>query len=302
MKEEIRRPDYIVNVYRYRGAFTIMDRVKTPNEFMHETIIDELSKQISLKISDIIGLDVKTLKRKDTEIEIPQYLGSNIVNIYKQSIYIKLRLSIYMSVFLWIKCTCLSPEITYIDPHSDVSGLKLKFEIVYHLPQEFKVQAFGYLLEWAKNETDPKKKSELENTYQNLIKQDAFDGWITEVKKCLGVTEDAHQKDNFRFEYEIACGWPDVIFQIHFNERVTAKTVYNVEALINKFIINWNNSLDDNNDDNIIDYVGSAESEENKKSVNIHVDFGRSDPEKVLMPMLKHFSDSQLDIKKIVLT
>ena len=302
MKEEIRWPDYIANIYRYRGMFTIIDRVKTPNDFLHETFIDELSKQISPKIADIIGLDVKTLKRKDTEIELPQYLGSNSVNIYKQSIYIKLRLSINMSVFLWIKCTCISPEIKDIDPHSDVSGLKLKFEIVYHLPQEFKVQAYGYLLEWAKNETDPKKKSELENAYQNLMKQDVFDGWITEVKENLGVPEDAHPKDNFRFEYEIACGWPDVIFQIHFNERVTAKTVNNVEALINNFAINWNDSLDDNEDDNVIDYVGSAESEENKKSVNIHVDFGRSDPEKVLMHMLKHLSDSELDIKKIVLT
>lgn len=105
-----------------------------------------------------------------------------------------------------------------------------------------------------------------------------------------------------RFEYELNCEWPDVIFQIHFNERITAKTVNNVEALINKFSNNWNDSLNDNEDDNIIDYVGSAESEESGKSVNIHVDFGRSDPEKVLMPMLKHLSDSELDIKKIVLT
>ncbi len=103
-----------------------------------------------------------------------------------------------------------------------------------------------------------------------------------------------------KFPYELECEWPDVIVTCFFSKPVTDDTIQAVQSVVHGFVGEWNAPLDDSED--FIDYVGDAEAGEDQTSVDIHIDFGPCDPDKVLMPFITHLSNSPLPIQRLLLT
>lgn len=108
--------------------------------------------------------------------------------------------------------------------------------------------------------------------------------------------------NDFPFSVEIVCDWPDVIFEIYFNDSVSLETIHEIEMLFSKCTAEWNNSKNHKKNANVIHYVGDACLQKRNQMVSIHVDFGDCSPEKVLIFILKYINDSNLNINKIKLT
>ncbi len=119
-----------------------------------------------------------------------------------------------------------------------------------------------------------------------------FEIGVTEQSK----TETLHLKSGV---YAISpdCSWPDVIFQFGFREQITLDTVSTIDNLFAGFAHEWNQQRGDTHS---ISYIGQAELK--KKFVEIHVDFGRCDPEEILPALFAHIDAADVGIKKVKLT
>lgn len=100
------------------------------------------------------------------------------------------------------------------------------------------------------------------------------------------------------FPLEIACDYPDVIFEICYDSEPEQKLIENTLKVIENYAEKYNKRHDDG-----IHYVGEvSESIENRKSnaVYIHIDFGNCNID-VLALVIRAIGKSDLPIKEITL-
>lgn len=104
----------------------------------------------------------------------------------------------------------------------------------------------------------------------------------------------------FNFPYEIIGeDYPDVIFNIKFSHRVMQKHLEKLDAVLGAFVRKQQHKCGDE-DEGYIHYIGETElSSEDRYTAQIHIDFGRCEPE-MIWYVLNELSENIVHITKVI--
>lgn len=170
--------------YRYRGLISVSDRCKTKEQLLDESFIHEFTKQVTPQISKILDTPIGKLTKKG-EFEFAQYLWNDNSCTISTTSGLYLRVDLHVNIAgstIWVKCV---GEHNPVDPRSSVANEKLTFTVVLGLPEDVRLLAYSYMLEWIKSEPDPIRKDELSESYNKLITKTHNDSWIVFLKEWL---------------------------------------------------------------------------------------------------------------------
>ena len=178
------------------------------------------------------------------------------------------------SVDIWFRWKSNVPNYAYIEPDDELelTSNDITFEICKEIPKEY-----------------------IERFYVKNIEEYDCNRWEQVINDESNYPKKRRKKNDFPFEISSNCGFPDVVFSIFMNQKVTKSLCDEVVSEFSSFQLEW--------DANHIYGIHNIELKNEQIDdylVEVVVDFGSSDY-KIIMHLIKWLQNSNLNIKNILI-
>ena len=302
--------------HEYRGCLPVVQRVETDGMFWSETFVHELTKQLTPQLINTIGVELRRIKRKNSFITIHHHIDKCKETVfYKDEIYTLISLSVFYSCSFWLKFYPVEPTKDFETFSCQSEEIpKLKFELVFDVPEEVKKIYFSHLLEDAEKAKTVEKKKELLEWYQHCITY-PNDNWVKEFQKEFGINQKEEdlsltpEQKQFReflkslkFMCEIRGGnLPKAKVEIVLLHEESEELTKKVYSMLEKFVNERNEKYSKENPSEFIPYIALSDPVENRSPLAvtcIDIDFGNCDP-LILVEFLTVLHKSKFKIGRV---
>lgn len=130
------------------------------------------------------------------------------------------------------------------------------------------------------------------------------DGWAARVNEILSPSKTVVTANlsGISFDYEISCGWPDVILKVYFKNIPTDELIAGLDQTLMDFIEEWNKKQGKKGEDRFIHDIFQIENQDDENNVHTwYIDFGNCDSA-VIIKLMECISNHVKGIEKIILT